>query len=69
MRNALRLTDSVAISPSGGTLTANPVMFAVIIRIDEAAQRIIDGPAKRVVAHATSGPCLQQNLVCVMEAD
>ena len=43
-------------------------MVAGLIRIGEAAQRIIDGDAKRVVAHATSGPCLQQNLVCIMEA-
>ena len=25
--------------------------------------------ADRALAHATSGPCLQQNLVCVLEAD
>ena len=31
------------------------------------AARIIDGSANRVLAHATSGPCLQQNLICVME--
>jgi acetyl-CoA acetyltransferase len=58
----------IAINPSGGALCANPVMVAGLIRIGEAAQRIIDGDAKRAVAHATSGPCLQQNLVCVMEA-
>jgi hypothetical protein len=33
------------------------------------AQRIIDGGAGRGVAHATSGPCLQQNLVCVLEGE
>ena len=38
-------------------------MVAGLTRIGEAAQRIIDGDAKRAVAHATSGPCLQQNLV------
>ena len=27
------------------------------------------GSAHRAVAHATSGPCLQQNLVCVLEGD
>jgi acetyl-CoA C-acetyltransferase len=32
-----------------------------------AASRIWDGSADRAVAHATSGPCLQQNLVCVLE--
>ena len=31
--------------------------------------RIIDGTATRAVAHATSGPCLQQNLVCLLEGE
>jgi hypothetical protein len=44
-------------------------MAAGLIRIGEVAQRIIDGSATRGTAHATSGPCLQQNLVCVLEAD
>jgi len=68
VRDALGLADGVAVNPSGGALAANPVMVAGLIRIGEAAQRIIDGGADRAVAHATSGPCLQQNLVCVMEA-
>ena len=42
-------------------------MSAGLIRIGEAAQRIRSGEARRAVAHATSGPCLQQNLVCVLE--
>ncbi len=29
----------------------------------------MDGTADRGVAHATSGPCLQQNLVAVLEGD
>lgn len=68
LRDALGLGESVAVNPSGGALTANPVMAAGLIRIGEAARRIADGGARRAVAHATSGPCLQQNLVCVMEA-
>ena len=35
--------------------------------IGEVADRIIDGRAGRGVAHAAQGPCLQQNLVCVLE--
>ena len=31
--------------------------------------RITAGEADRGVAHATSGPCLQQNLVCVLEGE
>jgi len=64
---ALGLDDSVAINPSGGALAANPIMSAGLIRIGEAAERIRSGRADRAVAHATSGPCLQQNLVCVLE--
>jgi hypothetical protein len=43
------------------------MMAAGLIRIGEAARRVWDGSADRAVAHATSGPCLQQNLVCLME--
>jgi len=68
LREALGLTSYVNINPSGGALTANPIMATGLIRIGEAASRILDGSARRTVGHATSGPCLQQNLVCVMEA-
>ena len=54
-------------NPSGGALAANPIMVAGLTRIGAAAQRVLDGRARRAVAHATSGPCLQQNLVCVIE--
>ena len=64
---ALGLDDSVVVNPSGGALAANPLMSAGLIRIGEAAERIRSGTADRAVAHATSGPCLQQNLVCVLE--
>jgi acetyl-CoA acetyltransferase len=55
------------VNPSGGALAANPMMVAGLTRIGEAAQAILDGRAGRAVAHATSGPCLQHNLVCVLE--
>ena len=55
------------INPSGGALAANPMMSAGLIRIGESARAIWSGQADRAVAHATSGPCLQQNLVCVLE--
>ena len=44
------------------------MMAAGLVRIGEAALRL-GGEGKRAVAHATSGPCLQQNLVCVLEGD
>jgi acetyl-CoA acetyltransferase len=68
LRDALELHEGVRINPSGGALGANVMMAAGLVRIGEAASRIHDGSAARAVAHATSGPCLQQNLVCVLEA-
>jgi acetyl-CoA acetyltransferase len=68
LRDALQLSGSTVINPSGGALAANPMMSAGLIRIGEAAARIHDGSARRALAHATSGPCLQQNLVTVLEA-
>ena len=69
VRRALGLDDDVAVNPSGGPLAGNPLIAAGLIRIGEAATRISRGEAGRAVAHATSGPCLQQNLVCVLEGD
>jgi acetyl-CoA acetyltransferase len=69
VRRALGLGDDVTVNPSGGPLAANPLIAAGLIRIGEAATRISRGEAGRAVAHATSGPCLQQNLVCVLEGE
>jgi acetyl-CoA acetyltransferase len=69
LRSALGLDDRVLVNPSGGPLGANPVMAAGLIRIGEAAARIFDGSAARAIAHAASGPCLQHNLVCVLEGE
>ena len=68
LSESLGLVDGVDVNPSGGALSANVMMAAGLTRVGEAAQRIIDGRAGRAVAHATSGPCLQQNLVCVLDA-
>lgn len=69
LRRALGLGDDVDVNPSGGAMCANPVMAAGLIRMGEAARRVRDGSADRALAHATSGHCLQQNLVCVLEGD
>jgi acetyl-CoA acetyltransferase len=68
LREALELGDEVRINPSGGALAANALMVAGLARIGEATRQIQAGAARRAVAHATSGPCLQQNLVCVLES-
>ncbi|MBX6765872.1 MAG: thiolase domain-containing protein [Actinomadura rubrobrunea] len=69
LREALGLDESVTVNPSGGPLSANPLMAAGLIRIGEAAARIHAGTATRALAHAASGPCLQQNLVCVLSGE
>ncbi len=69
LSDALGLNGNTKVNPSGGALAANPIMSAGLIRIGEVAQRITNGEANRGVAHATSGPCLQQNLVCVLEGE
>ncbi len=66
---ALGLGDDVAINPSGGPLAANPIMATGLVRIAEAARQIRDNGKSRTLAHSTSGPCLQQNLVCIMEGN
>jgi acetyl-CoA acetyltransferase len=68
LHQTLGLGDEVRINPSGGALCGNPMFAAGLARIGEAANQIMAGKAGKVLAHATSGPALQQNLVCVMEA-
>ncbi|WP_440098930.1 thiolase domain-containing protein [Streptosporangium sp. H16] len=68
LREALELGEGMRVNPSGGPLAANPVMATGLIRIGEAAGRVMNGTAGRALGHATSGPCLQHNLVTVMEA-
>ena len=69
LREALELADDVVVNPSGGALVSHPLMVAGLTRIGEAARQISQHGRTRAVAHATAGPCLQQNLVCVLEGD
>ena len=67
LTEAIGLGSSTRINPSGGALAANPMFSTGLERVGLAARRIFDGSAQRVLAHATSGPVLQQNLVAVLE--
>jgi len=69
LRQAIGLGDDVRINPSGGALAANALLVAGLARIGEASRAILRGDARRAVAHATQGPCLQHNLVCVLEGE
>jgi acetyl-CoA acetyltransferase len=67
LTEAIGLGDATRVNPSGGALAANPMFSTGLERVGFAARHIFDGSAGRVLAHATSGPVLQQNLVAVME--
>ena len=69
LREAMELGDDVTVSPSGGALCGNPMFAAGLARIGEAARAVMSGRAGRALGHATSGPALQQNLVCVMSGE
>jgi acetyl-CoA acetyltransferase len=67
LRRELGLDESVTVNASGGPLCGNPMFSAGLVRIGEAASRVMAGTSDKALGHATSGPALQQNLVCVME--
>ena len=69
LREALGLADETRVNPSGGPLAFNPTMATGLIRIGEAFRQIREGGHARALAHASSGPCLQQNLVCILEGE
>ncbi len=69
LAEAIGLPEGTAVNPSGGALAANPMFSTGLERIGFAARHIFDGSARRVLAHATSGPVLQQNLVAVLEGE
>jgi hypothetical protein len=46
---------------------AGPMMVGGLERFAAAAAALSSGKARRAVAHATAGPCLQQNLVALLE--
>jgi len=69
LREALGLGEGVAVNPSGGALCGNPMFAAGLARIGLAARAVMSGRAERALGHATSGPALQQNLVCVLSGE
>lgn len=68
LTRALGLGEETDINPSGGVLAGNLMMASGLSRIGEVFNRITRGEAQRGVAHATSGPCLQHNIVTVLES-
>ncbi|MEP1470361.1 MAG: lipid-transfer protein [Halieaceae bacterium] len=68
LSRALGLDDNTKVNLSGGVLAGNLMMASGLSRIGEVFNRIVAGEAQRGVAHATSGACLQHNMVTVLEA-
>jgi acetyl-CoA acetyltransferase len=64
LRDAFEL--ECEINASGGPLAANPIMATGLVRLGEAASRA--RAAGRALAHATSGHCLQANMVWMLSA-
>lgn len=67
LTRALGLDAQTSVNPSGGVLAGNLMMASGLSRVGEVFNRIVKGEASRGIAHATSGPCLQHNLVTVLE--
>ncbi len=67
VRRELGLGESTRINPSGGVMKGNALFSAGLQRIGYAAHAIRSGDARTALAHATSGPLLQQNMVVTLE--
>ena len=67
LREALGLGDDTAVNLDGGALVADTPMVSGLARLIAAANAIREGKAGRALGHATGGPALQQNLVCLFE--
>jgi hypothetical protein len=65
----LLLRDALGLNGQPVDSAAGPVMVGGLERLAAAAAGVSSGRARRAVAHATSGPCLQQNLVAVLEGE
>jgi acetyl-CoA acetyltransferase len=71
----LLLADAVgaaaigSLNPSGGVLPADPLGVSGLIRIGAAASAVLRGDAERAVGHASNGPALQHNLLCLLEGE
>jgi hypothetical protein len=65
----LLLREALGLGSQPVDAAAGPMMVGGLERLASAAAAVAAGKAQRVVAHATSGACLQQNLVAVLEGE
>ena len=67
LTESLGLKDHVSIN-RGATSHIDAYMVSGLLRIGEAAQAVMRGSVSTTLAHASAGPAMQQNLVCVLGA-
>ena len=58
--------NTPSVDPDGGSMVGDVPMVTGLNRIIAATEFVRSG-ATRALAHATQGPCLQQNLVAIVE--
>ena len=63
----LLLREALGLGDKPANCAAGPMMVGGLERFAAAARAIAAGEVTKALAHATSGPCLQQNLVGVLE--
>ena len=68
LKKELNLSDDVLINQSGGPLAGNIIMTAGLDRVGSIFQQLQSSSLNCGLAHATSGPCLQQNMLVLLEA-
>jgi acetyl-CoA C-acetyltransferase len=75
-RGITEMDGELPVNPSGGALSANPMLATGLIRVAEAALQIMGQAGKRQVpdvrtalAHGTCGLCLQGNIVFILGKD
>ncbi|HJM27945.1 MAG: lipid-transfer protein [Acidimicrobiales bacterium] len=69
LRKEMGLPEIPTHSQRSYPIKADTLMASGLLRIAEAARGIWEGEANRSLAHATAGPLLQQNLVCVLSGE
>jgi hypothetical protein len=67
LKASLQLADDVPIN-SGESSQVDAYMVSGLLRIGEAARAVRRGSVSISLAHASAGPAMQQNLVCVLGA-
>jgi acetyl-CoA acetyltransferase len=69
LSRALSLGEHTRVNPSGSGWAGHAVMATGLARVVEAARAVARNEARVALAHASAGPCLQQNILTLLGAD